>query len=228
MSPVYWLSRAGTPWFPPASEALKEPDGLLAAGGDLSVERLLAAYEHGIFPWYAPGQPVLWWSPDPRAVLYPKELRVSRSLQKRVRNGGLVTRLDSDFAAVIRACAAPRASDAGTWLTEEMIEAYQKLHALGHAHSVETWQGEQLVGGLYGVCLGRIFFGESMFSRETDASKVALIRLVHECQQREVVLIDCQVTSRHLQSLGSRPISRSAFLGLLKEHCRPLHPGRWE
>ncbi|HZF25967.1 MAG TPA: leucyl/phenylalanyl-tRNA--protein transferase [Steroidobacteraceae bacterium] len=228
MSPVYWLSREGAPWFPPASEALKEPDGLLAAGGDLTVERLLTAYEHGIFPWYAPGQPVLWWSPDPRAVLYPQELRVSRSLNKRVRNSGLSTRLDANFAAVIRACAAPRSADAGTWLTEEMICAYEELHAQGHAHSVETWRDDLLVGGLYGVCLGQVFFGESMFSRETDASKVALLRLVNECQRRAIVLIDCQVTSGHLQSLGSRAISRAAFLAALAQHCRPLQPGRWE
>jgi leucyl/phenylalanyl-tRNA--protein transferase len=228
MSPVYWLSREGPPWFPPVSEALKEPDGLLAAGGDLSVERLIAAYEHGIFPWYAPGQPVLWWSPDPRAVLYPEELRVSRSLAKRVRNSGFTTRLDTRFSAVIRACAAPRSADAGTWLTDEMICAYEQLYERGHAHSVETWRDELLVGGLYGVCLGKVFFGESMFSREPDASKVALIRLVNECQRRAIVLIDCQVTSGHLQSLGSRSIGRSAFIATLKQHCKPLQPRRWE
>ncbi len=228
MSPIHWLSRDGAPWFPPVSEALTEPDGLLAAGGDLSAERLIAAYERGIFPWYAPGQPVLWWSPDPRAVLYPEELRVSRSLSKRARNSGLITRLDTAFDAVIRACAAPRTSDTGTWLTDEMIAAYQQLHAMGYAHSVEAWSGADLVGGLYGVCLGRVFFGESMFSRKADASKIALIRLVSECRRRGIVLIDCQVSSAHLQRLGSRSISREAFLAIVKEHCRPHQGARWE
>jgi leucyl/phenylalanyl-tRNA--protein transferase len=171
---------------------------------------------------------VLWWSPDPRAVLYPEELRVSRSLAKRVRNSGFTTRLDTRFSAVIRACAAPRSADAGTWLTDEMICAYEQLYERGHAHSVETWRDELLVGGLYGVCLGKVFFGESMFSREPDASKVALIRLVNECQRRAIVLIDCQVTSGHLQSLGSRSIGRSAFIATLKQHCKPLQPRRWE
>jgi leucyl/phenylalanyl-tRNA--protein transferase len=227
VSPIYWLSRAQAPWFPPVSEALREPDGLLAAGGDLTPERLIAAYERGIFPWYCAGQPVLWWSPDPRAVLYPEELRISRSLRKRARNSGVATRLDSSFDAVIHACAAPRSPDTGTWLTEEMIAAYQQLHLLGYAHSVETWLGDELVGGLYGVCLGRVFFGESMFSRKTDASKIALMQLVDECRTRGIVLIDCQVVSGHLSSLGSRTISREAFLATLKQHCHPHQPSRW-
>ena len=228
MSPIYWLSREETPWFPPVSEALREPDGLLAAGGDLTPRRLIAAYERGIFPWYCAGQPVLWWSPDPRAVLYPDELRVSRSLRKRARNSAVIPRLDSNFDAVIHACAAPRSADSGTWLTEEMIAAYQELHVLGYAHSVETWCDGELAGGLYGVCLGRVFFGESMFSRKADASKIALMHLVHECRRRGIVLIDCQVVSEHLRSLGSRPISREAFLATVKVHCQPHQPGRWQ
>jgi leucyl/phenylalanyl-tRNA---protein transferase len=227
VSPIYWLSREETPWFPPVSEALREPDGLLAAGGDLTPERLIAAYERGIFPWYCTGQPVLWWSPDPRAVLYPDELRISRSLRKRAHNSGVVVRLDSSFDAVIRACAAPRSPDTGTWLTDEMIAAYQRLHALGYAHSVETWLDEELVGGLYGVCLGRIFFGESMFSRKTDASKIALMHLVEECRRRGIVLVDCQIVSEHLNRLGSRAISREAFLVTLKQHAQPHQPTRW-
>jgi leucyl/phenylalanyl-tRNA--protein transferase len=227
VSPIYWLSREEAPWFPPVSEALREPDGLLAAGGDLTPQRLIAAYERGIFPWYCAGQPVLWWSPDPRAVLYPEELRISRSLRKRARNSGVVTRLDSSFGAVIRACAAPRSPEIGTWLTEEMIVAYQQLHALGYAHSVESWLDDELVGGLYGVCLGRVFFGESMFSRKTDASKIALMQLVDECRRRDIVLIDCQVVSEHLSRLGSRAIGREAFLATLKQHSQPHQPGHW-
>jgi leucyl/phenylalanyl-tRNA---protein transferase len=227
VSPIYWLTREET-WFPPVSEALTEPDGLLAAGGDLTPERLIAAYERGIFPWYCTGQPVLWWSPDPRAVLYPEELRVSRSLRKRARNASATVRLNSSFDAVIRECAAPRSVDAGTWLTDEMIGAYQRLHALGYAQSVETWCDGELVGGLYGVCLGRVFFGESMFSRKADASKIALMHLVTECRSRGIVVIDCQVVSEHLASLGSRAISRQAFQALLKQHCHPHPPARWE
>ncbi len=227
MSPIYWLSREEAPWFPAVSEALREPDGLLAAGGDLTPERLIAAYERGIFPWYCAGQPVLWWSPDPRAVLYPEELHISRSLRKRARNSGIVTRLDSSFAAVIRACAAPRSAEIGTWLTQEMIAAYQQLHALGYAHSVEAWLDDELVGGLYGVCLGRVFFGESMFSRRADASKIALMQLAFECRNRGIVLIDCQVASEHLSRLGSRVISREAFLAILEQHCQPHQAGRW-
>lgn len=228
MNGIVWLGDEEDPaWFPPATSALNEPDGLLAAGGELTPARVLAAYERGIFPWYSEGQPVLWWSPDPRAVLFPDEFRISRSLGRALRNGPFVTRLDTDFDAVIEGCAAPRASGTGTWLTGEMIAAYRRLHSLGFAHSVETWHGERLVGGLYGVCLGRVFFGESMFSIETDASKVALVRLMAEARARAIVLIDCQVPNAHLQSLGSRAIPRAQFLQVLEQHARPREPGSW-
>jgi leucyl/phenylalanyl-tRNA--protein transferase len=219
MAQLVWLSdKHDLSWFPPVTAALKDPDGLLAAGGGLSTERLLAAYRHGIFPWYNAGQPVLWWSPDPRSVLFPAEFRLSRSLRKSQRNRGYETRIDTAFAAVVEACAAPRASGPGTWITPEMASAYRKLHELGHAHSIETWQDEQLVGGLYGVGLGRVFFGESMFSRATDASKVALARLVGECLARGIALIDCQVASAHLESLGSRALPRAEFVRLVEQH----------
>lgn len=228
MNRIVWLSDADDPtWFPPVTEALIEPDGLLAAGGDLSPARLLTAYTRGIFPWYTEGQPVLWWSPDPRAVLFPNELHVSRSLRRRLRSGAYHTRTDSDFTGVIRGCAAPRASGGGTWLTPAMMSAYQRLHALGHAHSIETWQADRLVGGLYGVCLGQVFFGESMFSTVPDASKVALVRLMEIARERGIVLIDCQVPSAHLQSLGSRSIPRRDFLALLAAHCHPHEPAPW-
>ena len=178
---IVWLSERDSPdAFPPVDRALREPDGLLAAGGDLSPPRLLAAYRRGIFPWYSRGQPILWWCPDPRAVLFPGELRVSRSLAKSMRNRGYVTRLNTAFRDVIRACGSSELRPGGTWLSPEMRAAYLKLHRLGFAHSVETWEGERLVGGLYGVALGEVFFGESMFSIERDASKVALKRLCDE------------------------------------------------
>jgi leucyl/phenylalanyl-tRNA--protein transferase len=219
MGQLVWLNDThDLTWFPPVSQALKEPDGLLAAGGGLSPERLLAAYRQGIFPWYNAGQPVLWWSPDPRSVLFPTEFRMSRSLSKSLRNRGYRTSIDASFAAVLDACAEPRASGPGTWITPEMAAAYRQLHALGHAHSIETWRAEQLVGGLYGVALGRVFFGESMFTRSRDASKAALARLVDECRVRDIVVIDCQVSSAHLQSLGSRALPRAEFVELLAKH----------
>jgi leucyl/phenylalanyl-tRNA---protein transferase len=197
--------------FPPLEQALDDPDGLLCAGGDLSTARLLEAYRRGIFPWYSEGQPILWWSPDPRAVLIPAEFRVSRSLGKTLRNRGIETTLDRAFAEVVAHCADPELRPEGTWISPEMQSAYLELHRLGHAHSVEAWLGGRLVGGLYGVALGRVFFGESMFSLERDASKVALARLVREAVARGVELIDCQVTSLHLESLGARPIPRAEF-----------------
>jgi leucyl/phenylalanyl-tRNA--protein transferase len=227
MTTIAWLSDDDAAGFPPVSHALVEPDGLLAVGGTLSPRRLIAAYEHGVFPWYGEGQPVLWWSPDPRAVLYPSELRVSRSLRKRMRNAGFETRLDSAFSAVIEACSEPRPSGEGTWLTTAMISAYKQLHALGQAHSVESWLNNELVGGLYGVRLGRVFFGESMFSRTSDASKIALVRLIDEARARGIVVIDCQIASPHLQSLGSRSIPRAEFIALLSRHCHPHQPGSW-
>ena len=222
MRSITWLSPQDAPeYFPPAEQALEEPAGLLAAGGDLSPQRLLAAYRRGIFPWYSPGQPVLWWSPDPRAVLFPEEFRCTRSLAKTLRNGGFSTSLDCDFAAVIGGCAAPRAASPGTWITSEMRAAYLRLHELQYAHSVEVWHGDELAGGLYGVRLGGVFFGESMFSRQRDASKVALAHLVAVCRRNALSVIDCQLPSRHLASLGARAIPRRQFQALLAEHITP-------
>jgi len=218
---ITWLSaQDGPEWFPPLEQALEEPCGLLAAGGDLSPERLIAAYRGGIFPWYSPGQPVLWWSPDPRAVLFPEEFHCTRSLAKTLRNGGFSYSMDRDFPAVIDGCAAPRAASPGTWITSDMRAAYLELHHLGHAHSIEIWRGAELVGGLYGVRLGGVFFGESMFSRARDASKAALAHLVAVCRRNSLAVIDCQLPSRHLTSLGSRTIPRSQFQALLREQVR--------
>jgi leucyl/phenylalanyl-tRNA---protein transferase len=229
MKTVTWLSPHDAPeWFPPLEQALDEPPGLLAAGGDLSPARLLAAYQRGIFPWYSPGQPVLWWSPDPRAVIFPEEFNCSRSLAKTIRNGGFEVVIDRDFGAIMDACAAPRMHAPGTWITSEMRSAYLRLHRLGQAHSFETWRNGQLAGGLYGVRLGGVFFGESMFSRERDASKVALAHLVAVCLSNSIAVIDCQLPSPHLESLGSRTIPRLQFQALLREHISlkpaPLHP----
>ena len=219
MKTITWLSPTDPPdHFPAAERALDDPAGLLAAGGDLSPARLLAAYQRGIFPWYSQGQPVLWWSPDPRAVLLPEEFRLSRSLAKSLRNRGFEARINQDFKGVLEGCAAPRARSPGTWLLPEMRAAYLQLHQLGHALSFETWRAGALVGGLYGVRLGNMFFGESMFSLERDASKAALAHLVAYCREHGVAVIDCQLPSRHLQSLGSRLISRAQFQGLLREH----------
>jgi leucyl/phenylalanyl-tRNA--protein transferase len=226
---VYLLD--GTPSttpFPDVEQAEREPDGLLAIGGDLSPERLLNAYRVGIFPWYCDGQPILWWSPDPRMVLFPARLHVSRSLRKTQRRGLFRTSIDTDFDAVVQACSAPRSDGAGTWLVAEMIQAYRRLHRLGHAHSVEVWANGELVGGLYGVALGRVFFGESMFSRRSDASKIALVYLTEQLQRQGFKLIDCQVQTPHLRSLGAEEIPRQEFSRLLRRWCaleRP--PGPW-
>jgi leucyl/phenylalanyl-tRNA--protein transferase len=208
-------------------QALREPPGLLAAGGDLRPARLLAAYERGVFPWYSAQQPILWWSPDPRMVLFPAEFKRSRSLSKTLRHGPFKTALDQAFGATIRACAAPRRSGPETWLNTEMIESYDELHELGFGHSVETYRDGSLVGGLYGIQLGQVFFGESMFSLERDASKVALARLVDECLARDIKLIDCQVASAHLARLGAREVSRSQFVTLLREYARRVPAGKW-
>jgi leucyl/phenylalanyl-tRNA---protein transferase len=200
---------------------------LLAAGGDLSPARLLAAYERGVFPWYSAQQPILWWSPDPRMVLFPKEFNCSRSLRKTLRNGPYTTRVDHAFGATIRACAAPRRAGADTWLNTDMIASYEQLHALGFGHSSEAYEDGQLVGGLYGLQLGQVFFGESMFSLARDASKVALARLVQECVARDIQLIDCQVASGHLASLGAREVSRSQFVALLRRYARRSPSGSW-
>jgi leucyl/phenylalanyl-tRNA---protein transferase len=208
---VLALLRASDP-FPPVERALKNPNGLLAAGGDLSLERLLEAYRRGVFPWYSGGEPVLWWSPDPRLVLYCEELKVPRSLAKSVRNKGYRVTLDTAFDAVLAGCSAPRKGEAGTWLGRDMRAAYSRLHRAGYAHSFETWQDDNLVGGLYGVALGRMFYGESMFSTATDASKVALVSLVAQLGKRRFPLIDCQMHTPLLASLGAREIPRRSFL----------------
>lgn len=214
---VTWLSSEGDrEWFPPLEQALDDPEGLLAAGGDLSPARLLAAYRRGIFPWYSAGQPVLWWSPDPREILRPAEFKRSRSLSKSMRNRGFEITFDRDFAGVVSACAARREHSTGTWITAEMHAAYTELHARGHAHSVEVRLGGALVGGLYGVLMGTVFFGESMFSRETDASKAALARLVEQGLVAGLTLIDCQLPTAHLRSLGSRPMNRNEFSALVR------------
>jgi leucyl/phenylalanyl-tRNA---protein transferase len=208
-------------------QALREPQGLLAAGGDLSPARLLAAYERGVFPWYSAQQPILWWSPDPRMVLFPGEFKCSRSLRKTLRHGPFATRVDQAFAATIRSCAAPRRSGPETWLNAEMIESYDRLHELGFGHSVETYRDDRQVGGLYGIQLGQVFFGESMFSLERDASKVALARLVDECRARDIKLIDCQVASAHLAGLGARELSRPQFVALLRQYASRVPVGKW-
>lgn len=224
---IPWLY-ADTP-FPPVVQALKEPNGLLAGGGDLSPQRLLAAYRRGIFPWYSPGEPILWWSPDPRMVLFPGALRITRSLAKTLRNADYRVTLDSAFEQVIAACGAvPRPGQNGTWITAEMQQAYIRLHALGHAHSVETWRGGQLVGGLYGVAIGRAFCGESMFSHATDASKIALAHLCRFLAGRGFGIIDCQMETAHLTSLGARPIPRDDYLARLAALVEQGDgPGRW-
>jgi leucyl/phenylalanyl-tRNA--protein transferase len=216
MTRIAWLKPEDPDcWFPPVTEALREPAGLLAAGGDLSPQRLRAAYARGIFPWYSEGEPVLWWSPDPREVLFPGEFHISRSLRRTLRRQSFRITEDADFAAVITACAAARGAATGTWITPQMRAAYLELHRLGFAHSVEAWAGDELAGGLYGVRTAGVFSGESMFSRRDDASKAALAWLVQQCPGRGITLIDCQMPSAHLRSLGSRPISRAQFVEFL-------------
>ncbi len=225
---IAWLN-ARTP-FPPLEAALAEPNGLLAAGANLSPARLIDAYRRGIYPWYSEGQPLLWWSPDPRMVLFVEEFKVSRSLARRVKRRDFDVRIDTDFDAVIEGCAeAPRQGQFGTWITRDMIEAYGRLHEMGYAHSVEAWRGGELVGGLYGLALGQVFFGESMFSRAADASKVCLAALVALLQQFGVVLIDCQQETEHLASMGARPIPRHEFARKLDEliHSNAA-PAGWE
>lgn len=214
--------------FPDVEQAEIEPDGLLAVGGDLSLERLIKAYRHGIFPWYSEGQPILWWSPNPRLVLFPENLHVSRSLRKTLRKGQFTATFDHAFDQVLQACAAPRESDAGTWLLPEMRDAYNRLHAHHLAHSVEIWADGELVGGLYGVAIGRVFFGESMFSRRSNASKAALVHLVNTLGEWGYRLIDCQVYTDHLASLGAEEIPRADFTALLDTwRSIPGREGSW-
>jgi leucyl/phenylalanyl-tRNA--protein transferase len=222
-----WLPAAVV--FPPPEEAFVEPNGLLAAGGDLSSQRLIAAYRQGIFPWYSDGEPILWWSPDPRMVLLPAALRIHRSLSKALRKARYVVRLDYDFPAVIHACAqTPRHGQSGTWIQTEMIAAYCELHRLGYAHSVETWIDGRLAGGLYGIAIGGVFYGESMFTWVTDASKIALAHLCAYLKQRKFGIIDCQMETGHLRSLGAQLMPRKAFVDVVARlSLGGDPPGRW-
>jgi leucyl/phenylalanyl-tRNA--protein transferase len=229
MSPIRWLSAEDPPEsFPPPAQAELDPNGLLAVGADLGPERLLYAYTAGIFPWYEEGQPVLWWSPDPRSVLWPHSLRVSRSLRRKLKRGDFQVSADRAFSQVLAACAEPRSYGSGTWITAEMAAAYRALHALGWAHSFETWQDGRLVGGLYGVYIGRVFFGESMFARSRDASKVAFVKAVSYLESVGCALIDCQVSSPHLESLGATTLPRERFLSVLDALCTDRgSPASW-
>ena len=220
---IPWL-KADAP-FPPLASALAEPNGLLAAGPDLSPQRIVQAYRRGIFPWYNEGQPVLWWSPDPRMVLFPERFRLSRSLRKRIKRREFELRSDTAFTTVARECATVyRAGQFGTWITPVMLDAYTELHRQGYVHSVEAWQDGELVGGLYGVALGGVFFGESMFARVTDASKVSLAALVSHLRSSGGGLIDCQQETAHLASLGAAPIRRSAFAAQLERLIHSIEP----
>ncbi|HZJ94541.1 MAG TPA: leucyl/phenylalanyl-tRNA--protein transferase [Thiopseudomonas sp.] len=221
-----WLDRNSVT-FPALNTALRDPNGLLAAGGDLSSARLIAAYRHGCFPWYADGQPLLWWSPDPRTVLLPDNLHVSRSLRKVLRQDQFTVTFDRNFAEVIHNCAAPRHDDDGTWITTAMQAAYLELHQQGHAHCVEVWQNDTLVGGLYGIAIGQLFFGESMFSQVSNASKVGFVTLVSALKQAGFVLIDCQMPTEHLMSLGAHNIPRQSFANYLEHYLNTPNQMQW-
>lgn len=220
MTAPYWLETSSD-LFPDVSLALTEPDGLLAVGGNLSPERLENAYRHGIFPWYSGDQPILWWSPNPRSVLFPEKLHISRSLRKSILKNRFRITLDQAFNDVIKACAEqPRSGQGGTWIMSEMEDAYIELYRLGIAHSAEAWLDDTLVGGLYGVAIGKVFFGESMFSRTTDASKIAFSFLVRQLEEWKFTLIDCQLKTRHLDSLGAVNIPRNEFINILDLYCK--------
>lgn len=215
--------------FPAINNALSEPDGLLAVGGCLSKNRLLNAYRLGIFPWNSPDEPILWWSPDPRLVLFPDKLTVSRSLAKTLRQQQFTITFDKAFSEVVKACAQPRKEDLGTWITQGIYQAYHDLHQSGYAHSAEAWLNGDLVGGLYGIALGRVFFGESMFFTKTDASKVAFTRLVEQLKHWGYKMVDCQVSTRHLMSFGAEEITRVAFANLLHQYCDEApESGAWQ
>jgi len=219
---IAWLSPSDpADAFPDISNALTEPDGLLAAGGDLSSERLLQAYRSGIFPWYEDGQPILWWSPDPRCVLLPGDLHVSRRLRQQLRNADAELCFNRAFSDVIHACAGTRKSQQGTWITADMIAAYESLHAEGWAHSIEIWEAGELTGGVYGLLIGKAFFGESMFSARANRSKMALLGLSQTMQQFDLEVIDCQIVSEHLMTLGASIIPRTEFAAILKRACNP-------
>ncbi len=225
--PVYRLSETEIA-FPPVDFA--EPNGLLAVGGDLSVERLIQAYEHGLFPWFNPGEPLLWWSPDPRFVLFPEDLKVAKSMRPYFNQRKFDVRFDTCFEAVIRACQRQRRNGhlSGTWITEDMVAAYCRLHEVGCAHSVEVWQSTNLVGGLYGISLGRVFFGESMFATVSNASKFGFITLVQRLREQGFVLIDCQQQTQHLGSLGARAIDRKVFIDILQQNRESDYQfGKW-
>ncbi|NOY67395.1 MAG: leucyl/phenylalanyl-tRNA--protein transferase [Gammaproteobacteria bacterium] len=228
MPAPYWIEPDSEDvGFPDISLALRDPDGLLAIGGDLDGKRIISAYQQGIFPWFSEGQPILWWSPDPRFVLFPEKLKISRSLKKTIRKEVFSVTLNKDFKSVIEHCSKiPRLGQDGTWITEDMKQAYIQLHESGFAHSVETWNGDNLVGGLYGIAIGDVFFGESMFSLETDASKVAFSQFIRYLQSAGFKLIDCQVYTEHLQSLGAEEISRIQFAQLLGGYCDPANKSR--
>ena len=229
MTAPYWLNPESGTDFPDIDLALQDPDGLLAVGGDLSIERLVTAYRSGIFPWYSEGQPIMWWSPDPRSVLLPENLKVSRSLRKTIKKHVYEITLNQAFENVITQCAKPRRNDQGTWITRAMKAAYCRLHRAGHAISVEAWHDGKLVGGLYGVVLGRVFFGESMFARMPDASKVAFVQLARQLQRWGFELIDCQVETAHLNSLGATNIPRSQFIQYLDQWCDiPAEEHDWQ
>ena len=223
---IPWLE--GRPAFPPVERALREPNGLLAAGGELTPEWLLAAYRRGIFPWYSAGEPILWWSPDPRMVLRPDAIRITRSLRRVLRQKRFDVRCDTAFTQVVAACAEPREPGGGTWITPEMRAAYVRMHELGYAHSVESWHEGQLVGGLYGMAVGRTFFGESMFSRVSDSSKVALAHLARHLERLGYAVIDCQMVTSHLATMGASPVPREVFVaGLMGWTREGPPPGRW-
>lgn len=223
---IPWLDRRDP--FPPVERALREPNGLLAAGGDLSPERLVDAYAHGIFPWFGEDDPLLWWSPDPRMVLFTNEVHQSRSLRKVLKARRFTVTLDRAFADVMAGCAEPREYADGTWITDDMVQAYRALADRGFVHSVETWSEGRLVGGLYGVAIGRMFYGESMFTRESDASKVALVTLTRQLERWGFEMIDCQMSTDHLASLGAREIARAEFLRRMRALTRqPGVPGPW-
>lgn len=221
-----WLERSSLN-FPPLKQALREPNGLLAAGGDLSVQRLIAAYRHGCFPWFEQGQPILWWSPDPRTVLIPEQLHISRSLRKVLRSDQFSVTFDRNFAQVIHACAQPREQQHGTWITDSIQNAYISLHQHGIAHSVEVWHGDELVGGLYGIAMGQLFFGESMFSRMSNASKAGFVTLVKHLSAAGFVLIDCQMPTEHLLNFGAQSIARTDFSDYLQRYLDQPNRMQW-
>ena len=227
-SKLYWVAnKTISDSFPPVDLALRDPDGLLAIGGDLTTERLLDAYSKGIFPWFDYGQPILWWSPDPRCILYPGEMHISKTLEKILKKNLFKVTFNNDFHKIIRMCAKPRNGKANTWITKDIIDAYTLLDKDGHILSVECWYNEKLVGGIYGVIMGQIYFGESMFSSMSNASKIALFHLTNELKKRDFKLIDCQIFSKHLNSLGARSMPRNDFIDTLKYYCQKTKKYSW-